>query len=100
MVKDMTQVKYTVEAGIVAAFRARCAFEGMSMTAVIRKWMIKRHTAKEATSSILTRMQRRKAVQEITGRLILSWIPKTNTAAGYLNNSHKEAWMLKIRVAG
>jgi hypothetical protein len=69
MSADMTQIKFTIESNIVAAFKSRCAAEGTSMTAVIRRWMKTCHPSKDPKFGLLTRPQRRKAVQEIIGAL-------------------------------
>ena len=65
----MTQVKFTIEADIVSAFRTRCAAEGVSMTSEIRKWMNHCLPARDARFDTSARPRRRKAVQEIIGLL-------------------------------
>ena len=69
MPDDMVQVKFTIESDIVAAFKARCAADGVSMTAVVRQWMSARRPARETKPKMLTRPQRRKAVTEYIGYL-------------------------------
>jgi len=61
----MTQVKFTLEAGIVSAFKARCAAEGASMASVIRHWMTIGQPTKAAKMKTSTRPLRRKAVSEV-----------------------------------
>jgi len=65
----MTQVKFTIEAETVVAFKARCAGEGVSMTSVIRRWMKSRPCARELKTNIITRPYRKKAVRETIGLL-------------------------------
>jgi hypothetical protein len=69
MVKQMAQIKFTIDADIVAAFKARCVSTGASMTSVIREWMSTQRTIKDSAPKIRTRPQRRKAVSEIIGLL-------------------------------
>ena len=64
-----TQVKFTIESGIVDAFRTRCAAEGVSMTSEIRKWMNDCTPAKTTGIDTSSRPRRRKAVQKIIGSL-------------------------------
>ena len=61
----MTQIKFTIEADIVSKFKARCASKGVSMTAVVRKWMIDLQPAREVGRGTFTRPKRRKAVADI-----------------------------------
>jgi hypothetical protein len=61
----MTQIKFTIEADIVTAFKARCAAEGISMTSVIRRWMEVGTTIKGVEINTTTRPHRRKAVKNI-----------------------------------
>ena len=65
---DTNQVKFTIESGIVAAFRTRCAAEGVSMTSEIRKWM-NDCSPKDTKPDISTRPRRRKAVKKIIDAL-------------------------------
>jgi len=67
--KPMIQVKFTIESDIVAAFKARCAYEGTSMTSVIRQWMTTSRPVKETGINTSTRPYRRKAVLFIIGLL-------------------------------
>ena len=65
MADAMTQVKFTLEATIVSAFKLRCATEGVSMVSVVREWMKSRKPVKELRLNHGTRLHRRKAVREI-----------------------------------
>jgi len=69
MAKPMVQVKFAIDPDIVAAFKARCASEGVSMASVISKFMITCRPAKNPTTKIRTRSQRKKAVSEYIGFL-------------------------------
>jgi len=69
MANTMTQVKFTIEADIVAAFKARCESEGVSMASVIRRWMAAGQPARAPTAKADTRPHRRKTVAELTGVL-------------------------------
>jgi uncharacterized membrane protein YccC len=60
----MVQVKFTIEADTVAAFKSRCASEGVSMASVIYQWMKTGKPTKSARIKMDTRPQRRKAVDE------------------------------------
>ena len=62
-----TQVKFTIESGIVAEFKARCASEGASMTSVIRQFMA--GCKPPAAIKAHTRPLRRKAVEMIIDSL-------------------------------
>ena len=65
----MTQVKFTIESDIVAAFKARCASEGVSMVSEVRKSMTTIRPVKKAKNDVSTRPHRRKAVLDIIGLL-------------------------------
>jgi hypothetical protein len=67
-----TQVKFTIDSDTVAAFKARCARENVSMTSVIRKFMKSGKQVKNVKVKTHTRPMRRKAVQEIID--LLSYI--------------------------
>ena len=69
MPKLMTQVKFTIESGIVSAFKARCADEGVSMASVISRFMNTGKPIKDTNVKIKTRPQRKKAVAEHIGLL-------------------------------
>jgi len=69
MDKTMTQVKFTIESDIVAAFKAHCASNGVSMTSEVRKSMTTCRPVKNAKNDVSTRPHRRKAVLEIIGFL-------------------------------
>ena len=61
----MTQIKFTMEAGIVSKFKARCASKGISMTAAVRKWMNDLQPARDVNGCTLSRPKRRKAVADV-----------------------------------
>jgi len=61
----MTQVKFTIEAEIVSAFKARCAYEGISMASTICQWMKEGQPINAVKIKTQTRPHRRKAVTEI-----------------------------------
>lgn len=65
MYKRMTQIKFTVESDIVAAFKAHCAANNITMTSVIRKWMTVGTSAKDTWINTSTRPHRKKAVQNM-----------------------------------
>ena len=65
----MTQIKFTIDSDIVSAFKVWCAYEGVSMTSVIRGWMKTCDPAKVVRVSVYTRPQRRKAVLDIISLL-------------------------------
>ena len=69
MPSQMTQVKFTIEYEIVAAFKARCASEGVSMASAIRQWMKTGKPEKTPKIRTDTRPFRRKAVLFIIGLL-------------------------------
>lgn len=69
MSNAMTQIKFTIESDIVAAFKKRCSIEGVSMASVIRQWMIIGRPSKSKKAKIETRPQRRKATQELIASL-------------------------------
>jgi len=69
MSKPMEQIKFTIESDTVSSFRARCRLEGVSMTSVIRQYMITCQPAKGVKIKADTRPLRRKAVSEIIGLL-------------------------------
>jgi hypothetical protein len=69
MLNEMTQIKFTIEADIVSAFKARCALDGVSMTAVIRQWMIGAKPQNATGIKTDTRPRRRKIVLELNGIL-------------------------------
>jgi len=64
-----TQVKFTIDADTVSAFKARCACEGVSMASVIGQLMKKRQPAKAVNIKTDSRLLRKKAVHEIIGLL-------------------------------
>jgi hypothetical protein len=63
MAKEATQIKFTIDTGIVVAFKQRCASEGVSMASVVRKWMAVGGI--DAKPRIETVPQRRKAVADM-----------------------------------
>jgi esterase/lipase len=69
MHNGMTQIKFTIESEIVAAFKTRCSSEGVSMASVVRQWMTTRQPVKNIITNTKTRPQRKIAVQELTDLL-------------------------------
>jgi hypothetical protein len=70
MPKTVTQVKFTVEAGIVSAFKTRCAAHGVSMASVVAQFMETfRQPVKATKIKVDTRTHRKKAVSEYIGLL-------------------------------
>jgi hypothetical protein len=69
MPKAMTQVKFTIDSDVAAAFKARCMDRGVSMTSVICQWMKNAQVEKTAKTKTDTRPLRKKAVAEIIGLL-------------------------------
>jgi len=69
MNRDMTQIKFTIDADIVSAFKNRCAAEGVSMASVVRAWMITGNPEKTPKIKIETRPHRKKAILEIISML-------------------------------
>ena len=69
MSRTMTQVKFTIEADVASAFKAQCAYEGVSMASVICRWMKTAQPIKAVKIQTETRKHRRKAVAEIVGLL-------------------------------
>ena len=65
----ITQVKFTIDYDTVAAFKARCASESVSMTSVISKFMKTCKPDKALRVKTDTRPLRKKAVLEIIGLL-------------------------------
>jgi hypothetical protein len=63
------QVKFAIDSGIVSAFKARCAEEGVSMASAVRRFMEACRPAKEAKRQTLTRPLRRKATADIIAAL-------------------------------
>jgi hypothetical protein len=61
----MTQVKFSIEADIVSAFKAQCASEGVSMASMICRWMKTGQPMNAVKIRTDTRRHRRKAVVEI-----------------------------------
>jgi hypothetical protein len=69
MDKTMTQIKFTIESDVVAAFKARCEKEAVSMTSEIRRFMSTSRPSKALETRRFTRPLRRKAMKEIIGVL-------------------------------
>jgi len=69
MADGMTQIKFTIESGIVAAFKTRCIREGVSMTSMIRQFMGGCMPAAPITIKVHTRPLRRTAVGLTIGLL-------------------------------
>ena len=65
MSRTMTQVKFTIDAEIVTAFKAQCESEGVSMASTICRWMKTGQPVKAVKIKMETRRHRRKAVMEI-----------------------------------
>jgi hypothetical protein len=65
MTKVLTQVKFTIEADIVSAFKTQCEFEGVSMASVVGRWMQTGQPIKAVKIKTDTRKHRRAAVREI-----------------------------------
>jgi len=62
MDKIMTQIKFTIDAEIVTAFKARCKSQGVSMTSVVSRFMATCMPEKACTKACLhARPMRRKA---------------------------------------
>ena len=64
-----TQIKFTIDSNIVAAFKAKCMADGVSMTSVIRQLMCTRQPTKGEGPRPLTRPKRRIAVSKIIAML-------------------------------
>ena len=69
MANSVVQVKFTLDADVVAAFKARCAAESVSMASVIAQFMKSGKPVKCKTQAFATRPQRKKAVSEYIGFL-------------------------------
>jgi hypothetical protein len=69
MSNSTTQIKFTIDSGIVSAFKARCASEGISMTSVIRQWMGEQQPVGYLKLKTSSRPKRRKAVSDIVSLL-------------------------------
>jgi len=69
MTDKMTQIKFTIDSNIVAAFKAKCMADGVSMTSVIRQWMRARQPTKSVEPIPLTRPKRRVAATKIIALL-------------------------------
>jgi hypothetical protein len=70
MDKTMTQVKFTIEADIAAAFKARCSSEGVSMASEARRLMAISRPRRSMETRASTRPLRRKTVKEAIGLLL------------------------------
>jgi len=66
MANTTTQVKFTIDTDIVAAFKARCLDAGISMTSAIRQFMIGYVPVRGVKLNTSTRSLRKKTVAEIT----------------------------------
>jgi hypothetical protein len=60
----MTQIKFTIESGIVSAFKARCAVSGISMAEAARQWMKSDRPTRGVKARVDTRPHRRRAVED------------------------------------
>jgi len=70
MKNKMTQIKFTIDSGVVSAFKAKCVSEGVSMASVISEWMSARSpTNKVKIISTFTRPERQKAVSYYIDKL-------------------------------
>ena len=69
MGRMMSQIKFTIEADVVAAFKAKCMADGVSMTSVIRHCMCTRQPTKGVEPKTLTRPKRRIAVMKTIAML-------------------------------
>lgn len=69
MPNKKTQIKFTVDADIVAAFKARCAADGVSMASAASQWMAAWQPTKCAEQKALTRPKRRVAVMKVIAQL-------------------------------
>ena len=69
MPNKTTQIKFTIDSDIVAAFKAECMAGGVSMTSIIRRWMCTRQPIKDMEQKPLTRPKRRIAVLKIIALL-------------------------------
>ena len=65
MTKILTQVKFTIDARIVSAFKAKCESEDVSMASVIARWMQTGQPIRAIKIKTDTRRHRREAVMEI-----------------------------------
>jgi hypothetical protein len=65
----MAQVKFTINADVVRAFKAKCASESVSMASTICRLMQTGQAIKAVKIRTDTRRYRRKAVTEIIGLL-------------------------------
>ena len=82
MAGTTTQVKFTIDFGIVHQFKAKCAEEGVSMASAVRKFMMACRPARETKHKTLTRPLRRKAVADIIAALA----DILDAEAGYRDN--------------
>ena len=69
MTDRMTQIKFTIDSSIVAAFKAKCLAGGVSMTSVVSQWMCTCQPKKSVEPKPLTRPKRRMAVMKIIALL-------------------------------
>ena len=67
--KEVDQIKFTIESNIVSKFKIKCKSEGVSMTSVIRQYMLTGKPAKNNKLKTDTRPQRKKAVLSIIDML-------------------------------
>jgi len=65
MPNDMVQVKFTIESGIVSAFKSKCAAEGVSMASEIKKFMTGCQPAGGVKIKTDSRPLRKKSLQAI-----------------------------------
>jgi hypothetical protein len=69
MASGTTQIKFAIDSGMVSAFKARCANEGVSMTSMIRRFIGGCEPVVVASIKTHSRPLRRKAVQLVIGLL-------------------------------
>jgi len=66
----LSQVKFTIDSDIVADFKARCASQGCSMTAAVRRFMSEFAPITPASPNFDTRPHRKAAVADIVQSLL------------------------------
>ena len=65
----MTQIKFTIDAGVVSAFKARCKSQGVSMTSVISQFMKTNRPVNCIKVKADTRQQRKETVLRLIGSI-------------------------------
>ena len=69
MPDKMLQIKFTIDAGTVSAFKSRCASQGVSMASVISQFMQTGQPSRGMVINTGTRKQRKKTVTQFIGFL-------------------------------